>query len=246
MRKFLLSFAVILTMAILPAEVALAQIPSTYFTEGETIVWKIKEIPAGRFPMVSAVDIATLTERFNRLYEAGFNLADLNVRESEGQWSLFIGDNKIFSVSEAHAQASTMSAEMIAINLMSRMYEALAGENANKLTAAHQIGGQYEAAATVSWYSESFIGKRFANGERVTRTHLAAAARSLPFGTLVKVIAPSGRYVVVRITDRFPGRRNRLLDVSPAAADLLGMRSAGVLRVMVKVIGSADKVGGRL
>ncbi|MCL2684690.1 MAG: septal ring lytic transglycosylase RlpA family protein, partial [Synergistaceae bacterium] len=61
----------------------------------------------------------------------------------------------------------------------------------------------------MSWYSEKFIGRKFANGERVTRTHLAAAARTLPFGTLVKVTAPSGRSVVVRITDRFPGRKNR-------------------------------------
>jgi len=244
-RKYLLSFAVMLIAVISPAGKVLAEVPSTYIAEGDTIVWVIKDVAVSRFPIVCAVDVYSLSEKFNKLYEAGFRLVDLNVDKSDGEWSLFIGKNKIFHVTDAHAKSLKQNPEKIALNLMSRIYEVLGTQNANELTKAHQIGGKYETSASVSWYSEKFIGRKFANGERVTRTHLAAAAKTLPFGTLVKVTAPSGKSVVVRITDRFGGRRNRVLDISPAAAGLIGIKEAGALNVQIKVIGRVDRIGGK-
>ena len=95
-------------------------------------------------------------------------------------------------------------------------------------------------------YGGKLIGRKFANGERFTESHLSAAAKNLPFGTLVKITrAANGRSVVVRITDRFAEHKNRLLDISQAAAELLCIKDMGVAKVMVSVIGRVDKVGGR-
>ena len=246
MKKFLLSFAIILVIATLPAEKALAMVPSTYFYEGETIIWKIKEVPAGRFPIACAVDIHTLSENFNRLYEAGFRLVDLNVNKSDdGRWSVFVGKNVLFTVSGEHAKLSNQDPERIALNLMSRIYEALGKQNAEALTPEYQIGGKYQTSGLISWFGGKFIGRNFANGERFTETHLAAASTTLPFGTLVKVSLPSGKYVVVRITDRFKGHRNRVLDISHAAAELLEIKGGRVPRANIEVLGRLDKIGGK-
>ena len=67
MRKIFVLFTVILMFVILPAEKALAGVPSTYIYEGDTIIWKIKDIPAGRFPVACAVDVHSLCEKFNKL-----------------------------------------------------------------------------------------------------------------------------------------------------------------------------------
>ena len=102
---------------------------------------------------------------------------------------------------------------------------------------------QAEAASQcgkASWYS---MGTKTANGERMNASALAAAHRSLPFGTKVKVENLSnGRSVVVRINDRGPFVGGRVIDVTRGAAERLGMVKAGVARVKVTVVGGSGKL----
>lgn len=87
-----------------------------------------------------------------------------------------------------------------------------------------------------SWYGQQFHGRRTASGERYDMRALTAAHRTLPFGTLVRVRhLASGREVDVRITDRGPFRRERVIDVSRAAAEALGMIGHGVSDVLLLV-----------
>ncbi|MDR6954441.1 rare lipoprotein A [Ancylobacter sp. 3268] len=80
-------------------------------------------------------------------------------------------------------------------------------------------------------------GGRTANGERHNARALTAAHRSLPFGTKVRVTnTANGRSVVVRINDRGPFIRGRVIDVSTAAAESLGFRQRGVARVDLAVV----------
>ena len=86
-----------------------------------------------------------------------------------------------------------------------------------------------------SWYA---LGSKTASGERMNAGKLTAAHRSLRFGTKVKVTnRRNGRSVVVRINDRGPFIRGRVLDVSRAAASNLGMISSGTAKVCYEVIG---------
>ena len=96
------------------------------------------------------------------------------------------------------------------------------------------------AQATVSgggasWYS--LPGNRTANGETMNPNAMTAAHRTLPFGTKVEVKnLRNGRTVVVRINDRGPFVRGRVIDVSRAAAQRLGFVRAGVARVQLRVV----------
>lgn len=79
-----------------------------------------------------------------------------------------------------------------------------------------------------SWYGRGFHGRRTASGERFDQGDLTAAHRTLPFGTRVLVRnLRNGREVMVRINDRGPWARNRIIDLSKAAAEALDMLQAG-------------------
>ena len=104
--------------------------------------------------------------------------------------------------------------------------------------------GQADAAASqcgkASWYS---MGTKTASGERMNASALAAAHRSLPFGTKVRVENLSnGRSVVVRINDRGPFTGGRVIDLTRGAAEQIGMIRSGVARVKVTVVGGGGKL----
>ena len=101
--------------------------------------------------------------------------------------------------------------------------------------ASSQCGG-------ASWYS---LGSKTASGERMTSGVLAAAHRTLPFGTQVKVEnLGNGRAVVVRINDRGPFVRGRVIDVTLAAAQELGFIGNGVARVKLTVVDGQGRLSG--
>ena len=79
-----------------------------------------------------------------------------------------------------------------------------------------------------SYYGRKFDGRRTASGETFRMTELTAAHRTLPFGSKVRVTNPSnGREVIVRINDRGPFHGNRLIDLSRAAAERIGLIQRG-------------------
>lgn len=95
----------------------------------------------------------------------------------------------------------------------------------------------YRAEGKASYYGSRHHGKRTASGERFDQHALTAAHRSLPFGTRVRVTnLRNQRSVVVRINDRGPYARGRIIDLSRQAARQLGMLSAGVVPVRVESI----------
>ncbi|WP_394561575.1 septal ring lytic transglycosylase RlpA family protein [Aquipseudomonas alcaligenes] len=95
----------------------------------------------------------------------------------------------------------------------------------------------YVAKGKASYYAARHHGRRTASGERLSNHDLTAAHRELPFGTRVKVTNLSnGRSVVVRITDRGPHTRGRLIDLSQAAAKQLDMLRAGVAQVRIETV----------
>ena len=91
-----------------------------------------------------------------------------------------------------------------------------------------------------SWYGKRWQGRRTASGARYDRHHLTAAHRTAPFGTqaLVTNLA-NGRVVRVRITDRGPHTRKRILDLSYEAARQLAMLQTGTTRVQVEWLTAA-------
>ena len=93
------------------------------------------------------------------------------------------------------------------------------------------------AAASVGWASYYKSGKRTANGERFNPMGLTAAHRKLPFGTRVKVTnLRTGKSVIVRINDRGPFIKGRVMDLSFGAARVIGLHRSGVAKISYVVL----------
>jgi len=98
----------------------------------------------------------------------------------------------------------------------------------------------FEAEGFASWYGGKFQGRKTANGEIFDTNKLTAAHKTLAFGTKVKVTSvESGASVIVRINDRGPFVENRIIDLSRAAADIIGLTARGVAKVHIEVVESA-------
>lgn len=88
-----------------------------------------------------------------------------------------------------------------------------------------------------SYYSNGLHGRRMSNGERYDRNAFTCAHRTLPFGTRLKITNPrNGKSVIVRVTDRGPFVRGRVVDLSYAAARELGTIASGVAYVKVELV----------
>ncbi|WP_439859645.1 septal ring lytic transglycosylase RlpA family protein [Pseudomonas sp. MBLB4136] len=95
--------------------------------------------------------------------------------------------------------------------------------------------GGYSAEGKASYYGARHHGKKTASGERFDQHALTAAHRSLPFGSRVRVTnLRNDKTVVVRINDRGPYARGRIIDLSKKAAERLDMLRAGVVPVRVQ------------
>jgi rare lipoprotein A len=107
---------------------------------------------------------------------------------------------------------------------------------------AGEIPKEFEQGKA-SWYGPRFNGRRTANGERYSMTELTAAHKTLPFGTVVRVRSlVNGKEVDVRINDRGPFSRGRVIDLSRAAAEAIGMLGLGVKDVLLLVPDSTPPV----
>ena len=98
------------------------------------------------------------------------------------------------------------------------------------------------ASGKASFYADSLHGRRTANGERYDREELTAAHRSLPFGARLCVRSLlNGRMVIVRVNDRGPFAPGRIIDLSRAAAEELGMVGLGIKPVELWQLAAEDE-----
>jgi rare lipoprotein A (peptidoglycan hydrolase) len=94
---------------------------------------------------------------------------------------------------------------------------------------------RFVAEGKASYYGNKFNGRRTASGEYFNLRHFTAAHRTLAFGTNVKVTnLNNGKNVIVRINDRGPFMRGRIIDVSPAAAREIGLLGNGTANVRIE------------
>jgi rare lipoprotein A len=95
----------------------------------------------------------------------------------------------------------------------------------------------YDETGIASWYGEDFHGKYTANGEIYDLNALTAAHRTLPMPTVVQITnLENGRTMELRVNDRGPFARGRIIDVSRRAAQLLGFEAQGTAKVRVRIL----------
>ena len=132
-------------------------------------------------------------------------------------------------IGSAIARALALSAIVLAVVL-------IVGCSSSRSGGAARRGGASSGVA--SYYAHKYHGRTTASGERFNMNAMTAAHRTLPFGTRVRVTnRENGKCVVVRINDRGPFVKGRVIDLSLAAAKKLGMVEAGTAHVELRPIG---------
>jgi rare lipoprotein A len=95
----------------------------------------------------------------------------------------------------------------------------------------------HSESGQASYYGNEFHGRKTANGERFDQGKLTAAHRTLPFGTQVKVTnTQTGKSVTVRVNDRGPFVKGRVIDLSSSAFKAIASLNAGVVPVRIQVL----------
>ncbi len=99
-----------------------------------------------------------------------------------------------------------------------------------------EIGKEFKGKS--SYYGKKFSGRRTASGERLNNRDFTCAHKFFPFGTMIEVENPiTKQWVVVRVNDRGPFTKGRVLDLSYEAAKTIGLLQKGIMNVNAKVVG---------
>lgn len=107
----------------------------------------------------------------------------------------------------------------------------------NKVTYHPQQYDNFEEVGTASWYGDDFNGKKTANGEIYNKGDMTAAHPTLPLPSMVRITnLSSGKSVIVRVNDRGPFSKKRIVDVSEKAADELGFKGRGIATVKLEFL----------
>lgn len=138
------------------------------------------------------------------------------------------------------------------IELASHVIKKASWSGAQESTGSYKVGNPYTVSGVryypqerfsmvetgiASWYGPNFHGKRTANGEIYNQNDLTAAHRTLQMPSIVRVTnLENGKSVVLRVNDRGPFKRGRVIDVSKRGAELLGFIGNGTARVRVEVL----------
>jgi len=167
--------------------------------------------------------------------------------------------NLLMSLSQAKATASRLVLCALLAILMSGCGKHVTSEGMNRTAPRgtykpYTINGQtyhplqssagFVEEGQASWYGRDFHGKPTSSGEPYNMDDMTGAHKLLPMHTQVLVTnLENGRRVEIRINDRGPFARGRVLDLSRAAADRLGVRGAGTARVRVEALGGPSRPG---
>ncbi|MGG6295475.1 septal ring lytic transglycosylase RlpA family protein [Leptolyngbya sp. AN02str] len=193
-------------------------------------------------PVQQASAIAT---RINQLYQEGVNAESIIARwnAEQEQYIIYANDTPLISMgTDVILPDTTQNPAEDVLQATNRLRRLLGGaaplteiEGQPRQVAQARTSGNLRGMA--SWYGPGFHGNRSASGEVFNQNAMTAAHRSLPFGTQVRVTnLNTGQSVVVRINDRGPFSRGRVIDLSAAAARAIGLISSGIAPVTLEVL----------
>lgn len=201
---------------------------------------------------------AAIAAKLNQLYRNGLDADKITVSwggqvaNATGRDRYFIQADTIkIAVIDANTVLpdSTRNLEKDALQATNRLRRLLGGASPLREVAGKPIGWRnqtislgpirFKLTGFASWYGPGFHGNRSASGEVFNQNAMTAAHRTLPFGTRVLVTnMDNGQSVMVRINDRGPFHGNRIIDLSTAAARVVGVVQLGVALVKLEVIDS--------
>ncbi len=189
-----------------------------------------------------------LVAEFNQLNRTGeVNGEEISVRWEDDLYIIEHGEEILVTLDDDTVLPDTTGAAgEDALQATNRLRRLLGQEEAGPLTLVADLpappepepkqvvayGGSFYEQGEASWYGPGFHGRTTANGETYNQWAMTAAHKYLPFGTVVRVTnLYSGAAAVVRINDRGPYAHGRVIDLSAAAADVIGMDGVASVRI---------------
>ncbi|MGQ9622305.1 MAG: septal ring lytic transglycosylase RlpA family protein [Candidatus Caldatribacteriaceae bacterium] len=152
-------------------------------------------------------------------------------REGGGKVSALCGDKKLFTVSREDAALNASNTLDLALLWLNEIQMVFFGIHSGTYRVEKELQG------LASWCSSKFEGQRTSAGETYSSYAFTAAHRTLPFGSILLITnLRNGRRVVVKVNSRGPRKKSRIVDLSRAAAKVLGIEKKGVEEVRIEVI----------
>lgn len=199
-------------------------------------------------PVLRATAIAAT---INQLYRQGFNAEDVIVKWDDEQqgYLIYVGEEVLVQINgETILPDTTRNPAEDALQATNRIrrlmgeappLEAIEGAPSSQTGLVSAL--QSMVSGMASWYGPGFDGNYSASGEVFNQHAMTAAHPSLPFGTQVRVTnLDNGLSVIVRINDRGPHAAGRVIDLSTAAAGVIGLINSGVAPVSLEVVDAAQ------
>lgn len=186
----------------------------------------------------------SVADRLNDLRKRGLLQADrVKPGRREDRYVVSVGDSDLLVFDKRFARYQGTQPRELTVRYVNWLREALGAPamqaRTDRIARAPSRGG-FSARETLvgfaSWYGGFFHGRRAADGSRFNQNELTAAHKTLPFGTRLLVTnLQTKQSAIVRVTDRGPYVKGRMIDLSRAAAKAIGMLHSGVSRVKVTV-----------
>lgn len=195
--------------------------------------------------MDSYTRVKTIADRLNNLLENNPKAAsELQPGLIHGMAVIHVDDATLATVDQQTAKDNNEEPLKLSLLYTNRLRHALGAANMDEKALASIIkadpvykGTGKTQSGMASWYGPHFHGRRSADGSRFNQYALTAAHKTLPFGTLVRVVNHSSKKsCLVKITDRGPYAHGRIIDLSRGAASAIGMLGSGVARVSIEVV----------
>ncbi len=190
--------------------------------------------------------VKTIADRLNNILERDSKMAShIHPAVVNGQAVIKVGESILATVDAETVKTAQEKAPKLSLLYSNRLRQVLGAQPLdekvlNTMTASSQP--HFKATGRVqsgmaSWYGPHFHGRRSADGSRFNQFALTAAHRTLPFGTMVRVMNQrTHKACFVKITDRGPFAHGRIIDLSRGAASAIGMLGSGVAKVSVEVV----------
>jgi rare lipoprotein A len=198
-------------------------------------------------PIERATAVAALINQFNR---DGIDPTQIVPIWRDGKYLIKSGDHTMLKFDEQALFPASLKNQtedvLESTNLLRRLLGGAAPiaevidapkKQATVISPAFSKAVMSVISGMASWYGPGFDGNYSASGEVFNANDLTAAHPDLPFGTLVRVVnLDNGQSVVVRINDRGPYAHGRVIDISTAAANVIGLIASGVAPVRLEVL----------
>lgn len=237
----LMVFLAVLTSAAVAALGPVLTVTTTVLPDGDS---PISEIAVNGVPVIrmragsdsySCLERAEIVaDRLRRLGELVGNCEPGIIGEAI---VVKVGEELIVTVDARNAALNACSRTGLALIWAENLQSAVAASSVAVRKATVSRGGERIQTGVASWYGAEFHGRGTASGEVFDQNSLTAAHRTLPFGTVVLVTNDdNGRQVLVRINDRGPWTKGRIIDLSQAAAEEIGLTAYGIVRVTIELI----------